>query len=136
MRFHSIADLFPLLGDAELRALASDLKGGQLEPIIALKGTDLIVDGRNRWKACGMINKAPWIEYVEFADDAAIARFVMSKNIHRRHLTTDQRAAIGAELATMRQGGDRTKSIISNDSLIMSDTQAAETGALIPAALL
>jgi len=118
MRFHPIADLFPMLPDDELRSLADDIKrDGLQEDIVADDATKSIVDGRNRFQACGMVHVGPRIDYRTFADDAAIARFVMSKNIHRRHLTVDQRAAIGAELATMAHGGNRKSEEIktSND---------------------
>ena len=41
------------------------------------------------------------------ADDAECVRYIISTNIHRRHLTDEQRDQIGARLVTMQQGGDR-----------------------------
>ena len=42
-----------------------------------------------------------------FTDDAECVRYIISTNIHRRHLTDEQRDQIGARLVTMQQGGDR-----------------------------
>ena len=41
-----------------------------------------------------------------FADDAECVRYIISTNIHRRHLTNEQRDQIGARLVTMQAGGD------------------------------
>ena len=42
-----------------------------------------------------------------FPDDAECVRFIISANIHRRHLTDEQRDQIGARLVTMQANGDR-----------------------------
>jgi N6-adenosine-specific RNA methylase IME4 len=60
-----------------------------------------ILDGRNRWRACeaaGIKSKL-----TPFRGDDPLA-FVISSNLHRRHLNESQRAMVGARLATMRQG--------------------------------
>lgn len=124
MKFHPIADLFPMMPDDELRTLADNIKAeGQNEDIVADDATKLVVDGRNRFQACGMVHVGPRVVYRKFPDEAAIARFVMSKNIHRRHLTTDQRAAIGAELANMTVGRPKDEIV---QSCTISLEQAAE----------
>jgi hypothetical protein len=94
---HPLAALFPELPSEELTQLALDIKGrGQLEPIILYKG--LILDGRNRYRACQIAGVKPRIE--EF--DAKAARrspeeFVLSRNLRRRHLSVGQKAAIALE---------------------------------------
>jgi hypothetical protein len=46
--------------------------------------------------------------YREYEGDDP-AHFVVSMNLHRRHLNPSQRAIIAAALATSKHGGDRTK---------------------------
>jgi hypothetical protein len=92
--FHPIANLFPLMEDKELEELAFDIQiHGLLQPIVKYQGK--ILDGRNRYLACGSVSVEPkFIEYLE-SDPAG---FVTSMNIERRHLTPSQRACVGVEL--------------------------------------
>lgn len=95
--FHPLADIFPLITGAEFDALRDDIAAhGVREPVVLFEGA--ILDGRNRYrasKAAGV--DCPMTEYR--GDDAAA--FVVSLNIHRRHLTESQRAMAAAKLANM-----------------------------------
>lgn len=114
MNAHKAAAVFPMLADAELDALASDIaKNGQRDPIVLLDGE--ILDGRNRFAACELAGVAP--SFVE-ADDSMRAdpiAFVVSKNLHRRHMDESQRGLAAARLtevfavdAAARQAAGRT----------------------------
>ena len=51
--FHPLADIFPMLDDNELKALAEDIKTkGLTEPITLYEGK--VLDGRNRYRACDL----------------------------------------------------------------------------------
>lgn len=94
---HPAASLFPMLVDSELADLASDIKkNGLREPIALLDG--MILDGRNRYMACKMASVEPMVEEVEVEYPT---QYVISKNLHRRHLTSAQRAAIAVEMLPM-----------------------------------
>ena len=96
---HPAAELFPPLSGTELAALADDIREhGQTMPIVVWDDRNLVVDGRNRLAACESVGIEPRIERRAFADDAAVAQFIVSANVHRRHLSESQRAAIGARL--------------------------------------
>ncbi len=101
---HPAAEAFPMLPDDELQALADDIKkNGLLLPII-VSHDDLIIDGRNRRRACELAGVKPRYETRLVQD---VVAFVVATNLHRRHLTTQQRAAIAAELATLTRGANQ-----------------------------
>jgi ParB-like chromosome segregation protein Spo0J len=92
-----------MMDEDALTALENDIKvNGQTHPVILWRGQ--IVDGRNRNAACIRAGIKPKTKSMEFADDAEAVRFIISTNIHRRHLTDEQRDQIGARLVTMQQG--------------------------------
>jgi hypothetical protein len=80
-----------------LTLLARDIKErGQLEPIVLYKG--LILDGRNRYRACLIAGVKPRIE--EFNPKTAKGSpedFALSRNLRRRHLSVGQKAAIALD---------------------------------------
>lgn len=87
MDFHPAANLFPLMNGDEFTALVRDIaEHGQREPIILHEG--MILDGRNRYRACAELGLKP--ECREWCGDDPLA-YVVSLNLHRRHLTREQR---------------------------------------------
>ncbi len=98
---HPVAEIFPLMSDAELRELGADIKAhGQLEPIWTFQGA--IVDGRNRYDACCIQEVEPRIR--ELPADTDLLAFVLGKNLHRRQLNESQRAIVAANIANLRSG--------------------------------
>lgn len=136
LKFHPLADLFPLLDLVEVTELGRDIrKNGLKEPIVLHEGK--ILDGRNRYLAClqsGLGENKDWHPFVylaaggsvyaamfdedgkaprpqEAATEEEAVSYVLTKNILRRHLKPDQRAAIAAKLYAKlekpKPGGDR-----------------------------
>lgn len=121
MDFHPLAEVFPLMSALEFERLSCDIEqNGLLEPIWIYQ--DKIIDGRNRFRACEMIGVEPRYREYEGSPGNLIA-FVVSLNLHRRHLSESQRALIAAKLATMRQG-ERTD--LSANAEKLSQTDAAK----------
>lgn len=101
MNFHPLSELFPLMQGREFDELVADVKANGLrEPIWTYDGQ--ILDGRNRWRACevGEVATRPMREYAG-TDPLG---FVVSLNIHRRHLDESQRGLVAARVETARQG--------------------------------
>jgi len=92
--FHPVANIFPLMTGAEYDALVSDIaEHGQHEAIWLYEGK--VLDGRNRLRACNQLGLVP--EFREYSGDDPQA-FVVSLNLHRRHLTREQRDEVIRQL--------------------------------------
>jgi hypothetical protein len=105
---HPIAELFPILDPTspEFLALVEDIKENDLrEPIMLYD--DKVLDGRNRYLALQMserpIKETHFRNY--YGHDPI--GFVLSVNLHRRHLNESQRAMIGAKMASLEVGDNQ-----------------------------
>ena len=112
--YHPVADIFPLMQGEQYDQLVQDIReNGLLEPIWLYEGQ--IIDGRNRYRACLEAGVEP--ETRDWNGDGSLIQFVVSLNLHRRHLTSSQRAAaaadalkqLKAEAKARQQKGGRTK---------------------------
>lgn len=108
MKIHKFATYFPPMPDEQFAELVEDIKAnGLIEPITTFEGK--ILDGVHRSKACKIAKVKP--EYAEWADTDAL-RWVMSKNLHRRHLSPAQKVMVlidsGMLAKEPEHGGDRT----------------------------
>jgi N6-adenosine-specific RNA methylase IME4 len=116
---HEIARLFPPMTAAEFEAFKANIaEHGLREPIWTYQGK--IIDGRNRFLACTQLRIAP--VYREWDGQGSLLEFVLSLNLHRRHLDESQRAMLAARIASMRQG-ERTDLV--EISTKLSQPQAA-----------
>jgi hypothetical protein len=103
---HPAAKLFPEMGEDELQALAADIRNGLREHITLYQDPDLglcVLDGRNRLNALELLGEVPLdgngrptarchIQKARASFDPLA--FVLSKNLHRRHLTPDGRSEV------------------------------------------
>jgi hypothetical protein len=105
--------MFPLLEGAEFEKFVGDIQRRGLHfPITIYEGQ--IIDGRNRARACQKAGMEP--RYVQFEGNAEdILRFIVSANIHRRHLTPGQRRGLIKQLLKMNPE--------QSDRAIASDTR-------------
>ncbi|HWB36327.1 MAG TPA: ParB/RepB/Spo0J family partition protein [Rugosimonospora sp.] len=100
---HPVADIFPMMSDAELLDLVEDVRSHGLREPIWLHRDGRIIDGRNRAIACQQLGIEPEARVFE-GDDSELVAFVLSLNLHRRHLTESQRAMIAARVANLKPG--------------------------------
>ena len=92
--FHKYCIKFPhMKSDRIMEISESVLKFGQLEDIILLD--NLILDGRHLYWACKAAGITP--RFRDFNGNLHPWAYVKIKNLHRRDLTTTQRAALALE---------------------------------------
>ena len=118
---HPYAKMFPKMATAEFEELKRDIKmNGLRQPIVMHQG--LILDGRHRFAACSDLDIEAAQEDFD-GNDAAALSYVISTNLHRRHLNESQRAMVAAELANMSEGRPKTAQICAPS---VSQTDAAK----------
>ncbi len=94
-KFHDAANIFPLMGDDDLAELQADIKANEQKEAIYLH-EDKVLDGRNRYIACINLKIEP--RYRVWDRSGSPTEFVVSLNLHRRHLTSSQRACVAVEI--------------------------------------
>ena len=118
---HPFAGIMPLLEGEPFDELVADIRAnGLIEPITVYEG--MILDGRNRYRACEAAGVEP--HFLEYNGDDPLS-FVLSQNVHRRHLDESQRSLIASRLANMRQG-ERTDLQPSANLRKVSQAEAAK----------
>ena len=109
-KVHPAGDVFPMMSEEELDALAADIKANKLTsrisffvkentlgataPIDYLKANGILADGQNRMEAlerAGIELTPCAVETINIHKVDPVA-FVIGRNIHRRHLTKQQQA--------------------------------------------
>lgn len=107
----------------DIAQLSEDIaKHGQREPGVMFEGK--VLDGWHRYRACYLAG----VEFrsVEFGGEDPVA-FVLSQNLHRRHLTAMQRAAAVVAATNWRKRGSATVADPSVKSLAEKADVSART---------
>jgi hypothetical protein len=119
LKVHPAAEMFPLLPPDELRALADDIKANGLRQKATVwwdGHTPMLLDGRNRLDAlelAGMLERAPCGDVAEHLWEPVSNLYpncehlepyalVIGLNIHRRHLSRDQKRDLIAKLLKLK----------------------------------
>jgi ParB-like chromosome segregation protein Spo0J len=104
LEVHPIAMIFPRLDDAAVDQMALDIRNnGQQQPISLYEGK--VLEGVNRTEACKRLKCK--VKARQYLGNDPIG-FVLSANLHRRHLDASQRAIVGAKLADLGVGDNQT----------------------------
>ncbi|KVE81058.1 hypothetical protein WI99_25140 [Burkholderia cepacia] len=102
---HGAAGVFPNMTNEEFWQLKNDIKKhGQRMPILVYH--DKIVDGRQRLRACRELGVNPVYLAVPHLDMPVLS-FIVSQNLHRRHLSDSQRAMVAARLTNTGVGANQ-----------------------------
>jgi ParB-like chromosome segregation protein Spo0J len=98
LTFHPSADMFPLMEGEEFDALVADINANGQHARIVLKD-GMILDGRNRYRACLAAGIEPSFACRAYSDQITnTVAYVISANLHRRHLTQEQKRELIAKL--------------------------------------
>lgn len=104
---HPAASIFPLLEGKEFEAMVEDIRANGLREPPWIHPDGRLLDGRNRLRACEILGLTP--PYRVWSGDGSPESFVISQNLHRRHLTKDQVAAIAAKYVLPREREEAAK---------------------------
>ena len=100
LTFHPRAGIFPVPDERHLQAMANDIAAhGLLDEMVLYEGR--ILDGRCRYLACERAGVTPKFRDYDGNDPLG---FVISRNVHRRHLSKNQRIFAAARAATLPVG--------------------------------
>lgn len=95
MDAHEITELFPEMTSDEYAALKLDIeRNGLQEAIWIYHGK--IVDGRSRYRVCVELGIEPQLR--EWNGAGSLLDFVVSVNLHRRHLNASQKAMVAVQI--------------------------------------
>src|SRR5207302_5587336 len=97
---HPYAELFPMMMSPEFDRLCGDIMhNGLQEEIVVHEGQ--VLEGRHRYLAC-LAKQVPPRLRPYAGECGSPLTFVVTKNLHRRHLTESQRALVAAQLKRVR----------------------------------
>lgn len=133
MEIHEVAKIFPLMSGSDLIDLARDIaENGLREDIETHDGK--IIDGRNRYNACLQVGVKP--TFKEWDHKGSLVSYVLSKNLHRRHMSESQRAMVAAKVANLSEGNPHREELTpSIDGVKVSQDEAAEMLNVSPASV-
>lgn len=97
-RHHPAADLFPPMSEQQYAQLRADIEANGLREAVWLDPDGAILDGRHRVRACDELSRPYATRTYKKAD---VLAFVCAQNLHRRHLTSSQRAIVALDLLPM-----------------------------------
>lgn len=106
--YHPVANIFPLMKGEAFDAFCSDIAANGLHEDI-WRHDGKIIDGRNRYLACLEAGISP--RFREWDGKGDLVAFVLSLNLHRRHLNESQRAMVAAKIANLSNGQHKGSSI-------------------------
>lgn len=88
---HPAAEIMPFMGEDEFAGLVEDADKNGFQNAIKVTDDQLLIDGRNRICASVVLEKDVHIEVFSPSDPI---QYVISENFERRHLNSQQKAAI------------------------------------------
>lgn len=97
IQVHPAAEQFPMLEGDDFVQFVIDIRDNGQSDKAVFRGKELL-DGRNRYAACEILGRRCLSERLKAKEIPNPFRWVMSKNMQRRHLTVQQRAMVAASM--------------------------------------
>jgi ParB-like chromosome segregation protein Spo0J len=105
---HPAANIFPMIKGKAFDELVEDIRqNGLKESVVFYQGQ--LLDGRNRYRACQVLGIDPEAAEIDEEEGFDPVAWVLSMNLHRRHLGETEREAIGAKIANLKHGDVKTQ---------------------------
>lgn len=114
LEVHDAANIFPPPTEEEFQAIEKDIaENGQREPARTYQGK--LIDGRSRQQACKELGLK--LKVKEWDGSGSLIEYALSLNLHRRHLSSSQRATLAVEIEPMlaREAQERERTGKSTD---------------------
>ncbi len=108
---HPYAATFPLIEGEEFGALVTDIRDhGLAHPIILSADGKILIDGRNRYRACEAAGISPLTDRVpEAFTEEHILDMIVSENVRHRHMTPGQLAFAALDYKEFHAAAIRTR---------------------------
>jgi hypothetical protein len=159
LKVHPAAELFPLMSVEELKVLGEDIKANGVTAPLALflsgDAPPMLLDGRNRLDAMEAVGvdvasaisrwagghtlevhglPAQWVGCVHIHNDRDPYAYVISANVHRRHLTPEQKRDLIAKLIDLQpEKSDReiSRQVKASPTTVGKARQLSKRGQLV-----
>jgi hypothetical protein len=145
---HPAAELFPLLSEPELKELAADIEANGLNTPIVMwseKKSEKVwlLDGRNRLDALALLGELEFDQHGKakkyldrlYRYDGDPYALALSFNLHRRHLTAEQKRDVIAKLLKAKPEASNlsiAKQVMADDKTVASVRRDMESRSEIP----
>lgn len=110
-RVHPVADLFPMMSDAEYAELLESMREhGQQVSILSSADGYTILDGRNRLRACRELGIPPRVVAIRAGTrEEVIIDAITDRNLIRRELTATQKGLLALEILPFHQAAAKVR---------------------------
>jgi phage N-6-adenine-methyltransferase len=99
LQVHPVAEMFPLIEGDDYQSLVEDVKRHGVREPVWLHPDGSIIDGRNRARAAA--DAGAHLPTRTWDGTGSLVGFVLSLNLHRRHLSSSQKAILALSVEPM-----------------------------------
>ena len=136
---HPLADALPLIEGDEFDDLVEHIReNGLTNPVVLSADGTTLIDGRNRYRACDVLNIEPRYERVspDLTEEEIVAKYIVGAE-KRRHLNPGQRAVFALEVEKyfadkakekeqQRKSSDATSAVLRKSEPVHAAVEAAK----------